>query len=381
MSDPRPLVAHLVYRFDTGGMENGMVNLFNHLPPEHYRHAVICQAGYGDFRRRITAQPVDFYDLGRRPGHDFAWFGRLYELLSKLRPRILHTRNLSALEGQFVGRLRGVAGRVHGEHGRDMSDIAGHNWKYNALRRLARGVVQHYIAVSRDLENWLRDTVGVPSARISQIYNGVDQTRFHPRQGGERPRLGPEGFLSGASCVIGSVGRMAAVKDYPTLVRAFIGLCQRLPAAGLRLVIVGDGIARAQCQALADAAGLGGQVHFPGDSQDTASWLRGFDLFVLPSLGEGISNTILEAMATGLPVVATRVGGTPELVVPGETGSLWTPGDVGALVDLLADYCADHARRASEGAAARARIEQRFSWPRTAAAYQAVYDNVLKRKQ
>lgn len=378
-TDTRPLIAHLIYRFDTGGMENGMVNLFNHLPPDRYRHAVICQAGYSDFRRRITAQAVDFYDLGRRPGHDFGWFVRLYRLLSQLRPDILHTRNLGALEGQFVARLHGVAGRVHGEHGRDINDIDGSNWKYNALRRAARLVVQHYIAVSHDLETWLRGTVGVPADRVSQIYNGVDQDRFHPRRE-VRPHLGPEGFLEHATCVIGSVGRMAAVKDYPTLVRAFIALCGRSPVAeGLRLVIVGEGIARAECQALADAAGLGARVHFPGDSQDTAEWLRCFDIFVLPSLGEGISNTILEAMASGLPVLATRVGGTPELVIPGETGSLWAPGDANALVELLVQYCTDATRRRREGAAARMRVERRFSWPCAAAAYQAVYDDVLRR--
>lgn len=381
MTDTRPLIAHVVYHFGTGGMENGMVNLFNHLPPERFRHMVISLAGYGDFRHRITAQEVAFHDLGKRPGHDYSWMARLYRQLRQHRPAILHTRNLNALEAQFVGAACRVPGRVHGEHGRDMSDIDGRNWKYNLLRRAGRRVVHRYIAVSRDLEGWLKNTVHVPAPRITQIYNGVDQKRFHPRGDESRPEVGPDGFFDGATCVIGSLGRMVAVKDYPTLTKAFIQLCQRAADPhGLRLVIVGNGPAMAECQALLHAAGLGGQACFPGDRTDTPDWLRAMDVFVLPSLGEGISNTILEAMATGLPIVATRVGGTPELVREGENGSMWSPGDVTGLANLLAGYVADPARRKEEGRAARQRVEQTFSWYRAAASYQAVYENLLSKK-
>jgi len=276
--------------------------------------------------------------------------------------------------------LARVPKRIHGEHGRDVFDLEGKNRKYNILRKAARRVIQHYIAVSRDLAGWLRDTVGVPEARISQIYNGVDGERFHPRQA-SRPDLGLPEFFAGAQCVIGSIGRMAAVKDYPTLVRAFIRLCEQsaessIHASGLRLIIVGDGIARAECQALINTAGLSSQVLFAGDRSDTPDWLRAFDIFVLPSLGEGISNTILEAMSTALPVLATRVGGTPELVKDGETGSMFTPGDVESLTRLLADYAADASRCAREGAAAQAWIEQTFSWPKAAAGYMAVYEKL-----
>ena len=377
MIDPRPLVAHVVYHFGTGGMENGMVNLFNHMPPERFRHVVICQAGYSDFRQRITAQPVEFYDLGKRPGHDYSWMPRLYKLFSLIKPDILHTRNLNAMEAQFVGAAWGVKGRVHGEHGRDMYDIDGTNWKYNLLRRTVRRLTHHYIAVSQDLAQWLKNTVHVPESRLHQIYNGVDTVKFSP---GPRPSLLAPEFLANATCVIGSIGRMAKVKDYPTLVRAFIQLCQtRSDAAGLRLVIVGGGPVQAECQALIDAAGLSSQAHFPGDRSDTPDWLRSFDLFVLPSLGEGISNTILEAQSSGLPVISTAVGGTPELVEAGHNGALFKPGDINALTRLLGEYIDTPERRQTEGRNARARIEARFSWPKAAAAYQAVYESLLNR--
>ncbi len=371
------LIAHVVHHFGTGGMENGMVNLINRLPPERYRHAILCLAGHGDFRRRLSNPEVSFHDLGKRPGHDLSWYPRLYRLLRALRPAILHTRNLSTLEAQFVGALARVPGRVHGEHGRDMFDLEGKNRKYNLLRKAARRVIHRYIAVSRDLAGWLRDTVGVPETRVSQIYNGVDRERFHPRQDA-RPDLGRPDFFAGARCVIGSIGRMAEVKDYPGLTEAFIRLCRsEVDAAGLRLVIVGDGTARARCLAMLDAAGLGAQAWLPGDRSDTPEWLRAFDVFVLNSLGEGISNTILEAMATGLPVIATRVGGNPELVLPGQTGSLLPPGDPDALAAALSTYVDDPERRRREGEAARARIEREFDWQNATAAYAAIYERLL----
>ncbi len=378
MSPPPPLIAHVVYHFGTGGMENGMVNLFNHLPPERFRHVVIAQTGYSDFRKRITAQPVEFFDLGKKPGHDYRWMARLYALLGELKPAILHTRNLNAMEAQFVGAARRVPGRVHGEHGRDMYDLDGTNWKYNLMRRLTRLTTQHYLAVSRDLEQWFLNTIGVPRDRLTQIYNGVDSLKFHPRQG-ERPDLGLPAFFRDARCVVGSIGRMAKVKDYPTLTRAFIRACQAAPDAGLRLVVVGDGPTRTECQALIDAAGLTGQALFPGDRNDAADWLRSFDLFVLPSLGEGISNTILEAMSTGLPIVATRVGGTPELVEDGQNGSLFSVGDVDALGRLILDYAARPERLREQGARSRQRVDRQFTWPVAAAAYQAVYERLLER--
>lgn len=371
------LIAHVVYSFGTGGMENGMVHLFNHLPPARFRHVVICLSGFSDFRHRITAQHVEFIDLGKRAGHDYRWMRKLYNLLEELRPDIVHTRNLNALEAQFVAALWGAKGRVHGEHGRDVYDIDGTNWKYNLMRKMARRVVHQYIAVSRDLENWLKRTIRVREERVNQIYNGVDSGKFTPRVG-ERPRVGPEGFFDRAEFVIGSVGRMAAVKDYPTLIQAFIRLCRESEAgSGMRLVVVGDGPARAECQDLIDQAGLSSQAYFPGDRSDTADWFRAFDLFVLPSLGEGISNTILEAMAAGLPVIATEVGGNPELVVEGETGRLFEPGDEVGLANLLRSYAENRESTALAGSKARARVEASFSWPKTIVAYQTIYESIL----
>ena len=377
-----PLIVHIVQHFGTGGLENGIVNLLNHMPAERYRHTVVCLDGYTDFRHRLLRNDVQFFALHKRPGKDFGLYLRLFRLLRELRPDLVHTRNLSTLEGQFVAAAAGVRARVHGEHGRDVFDLHGKNRKYNLLRKLARPLVHHYITVSKDLAEWLQHTVKVEPQRITQIYNGVDSVRFHPRQG-ERPLIGPEGFMTGNALLIGSVGRMAAVKDYPTLVKAFVHLLTERPELEqrLRLVIVGEGAGREQCLNLLRAAGMEKYAWLPGERADVGEILRTFDIFVLPSLGEGISNTILEAMASGLPVIATEVGGNPELVGNDRTGKLVPPGDPVRLAQSLLCYIHDEKLLQAHGQAARAKINAGFSMDAMVKSYLDVYDRVLASKR
>lgn len=368
-------IVHIVHRFDTGGMENGMVNLFNTLSPERYRHTVVALTDFSDFRHRITAQRVDFHALHRAPGHGLGWTFRLWKLLRRLKPDLVHTRNLAALEAQFVAAAAGIRPTVHGEHGRDVFDLYGRNWKYNLLRRVARPFVSNYISVSRDLETWLRLVVHVPPRKLHQIYNGVDSVKFHPRTG-SRPD-----FAHPDSVVFGSVGRMVEVKDYPTFTAAFIQLIRQQPerAVRARLVIVGDGPARETCLALLQGAGLAHLAWLPGERHDIPDIMQALDVFVLPSRNEGISNTILEALASGLPVVATAVGGNLELVEKGANGMLVPPRDVAALAQAMLDYLDAPARIAEHGANARQWAEQRFSIPAMAEAYATVYDLTLAR--
>jgi sugar transferase (PEP-CTERM/EpsH1 system associated) len=372
-----PLIVHVVHHFAVGGMENGIVNILNRLPAHKYRHAVVCLTDYTDYSQRIVAQPVPFYALHKQPGRDVSIYPKLWRTLRGLRPALVHTRNLSALEGQFVAAAAGIRRRVHGEHGRDVFDLDGSNRKYNLLRRAARPLVGHYISVSRDLQNWLQTTVGVPASRITQIYSGVDSVQFHPRIAA---RVGlPTGFAPDDALVFGSVGRMAEVKDYPTLVRAFLRLLALQPDARqrARLVIVGEGVARAPCLALLKQAGAEALAWLPGERHDIAELMRTMDVFVLPSLGEGISNTVLEAQASGLPVVATAVGGNVELVQDGSNGTLVRVGDVEAMAQALLNYFNDPQMIARQGQAARQKIERKFSLDAMTQAYEQVYDQVL----
>ena len=378
MTNQPPLVVHLIHRLDVGGLENGLVNLINAMPPERYRHAIICMTDFSEFRNRIKRPDVKVFALHKQLGKDLAVYVRLWRLLRQLRPSIVHTRNLSALEGAVVAALAAVPFRVHGEHGRDIHDIDGRNKKYLLLRRICQNFVHRYICVSRDLEQWLLEVVGVSAKKVTQVYNGVDSVRFHLRGEADLAAPLPWERVTG-QIVFGTVGRMEVVKDQANLARAFVELIRRAPElrSVARLLLVGDGTHAQDVRSVLADGGVEDLAWLPGSRDDIADLMRAMDVFVLPSRAEGVSNTILEAMATGLPVVATRVGGNPELVIENETGILVPASDPGAMAGALLEYARRPQLRIRHGNEARARIENEFSMEAMVRRYVAVYDAVM----
>lgn len=376
----RPLIAHVIYQLDVGGLENGVVNLVNNLPADRYRHAIVCLKDYTDFRHRLQHDPP-LFALHKQEGKDPGLYKRLWSVLRELRPDIVHTRNLATLEAQLPALLAGVKCRVHGEHGRDIEDVDGTSRKYRLLRKAFRPLVQRYVTVSRDLDTYLQDIIGIPARKVSHIHNGVDAGRFCPAPN-KRAALPVHGFAASDSVVVGTVGRMEAVKDQATLARAFVRLADQVAdgRGRLRLVMVGDGMLRPRVREILEEAGCADIAWLPGSRDDVPELLRAMDIFVLPSLAEGISNTILEAMASGLPVVATRVGGNGELVVEGETGYLVPRDDPQAMAEAIRRYTADPGLRKRHAANARSRVETEFNIDEMVNRYAALYDDLLKSK-
>ena len=378
-TDPRPLVAHVMYRFDTGGLENGVVNLINHMPADRYRHAVIALTEVTDFRKRIKRDDVQFIALNKPPGQTLWIFPQLYRLFRQLRPAIVHSRNLAALEVQLPAWLARVPVRIHGEHGRDVGDLDGSNVTYQRVRRFYKPFVSYYLALSRDLAEYLDGIIRVPASKVLQVYNGVDTERFYPAPadyiapGCPFPRAG---HWRG-----GTVGRMQTVKDQPTLARAFVRALEIAPDLRdrLRLIMVGDGPLRNQCQEILASANATDLAWLPGERSDVPDIMRGLDGFVLPSLAEGISNTILEAMASGLPVIATAVGGNADLVAAGESGEIIPAADPEAMAQAIVRFASDPQRSQEMGRAGRQLVENKFSMNAMVAAYQGTYDKLLHR--
>jgi sugar transferase (PEP-CTERM/EpsH1 system associated) len=373
-----PLVVHVIFRLDVGGLENGLINLINCMPAQRFRHAIISLTNYSEFRQRLKRGDVPVFALNKPPGNSPVTQFKLWRLFNRLRPDIVHTRNIGALDATVPAALAGVPVRIHGEHGRDAVDPDGTSARRRIVRRLYKAFVHQYIAVSQDLASYLKYRIGVPPSCIAQIYNGVDSSLFHPA--GERRDAVPHaGFSGPGHFVIGTVGRMQDVKDQLTLARAFVRLTQAMPGAGqrLRLVMVGDGPLREPVRALLAEAGVDEYAWLPGERSDVARIMRCFDLFVLPSLAEGISNTILEAMATGLPVLATAVGGNPELVQPGVTGTLVPRDDPESMAQALRAYAESEELCRRHGMEARRTIERRFGMEAMVEAYMAIYDRLL----
>ncbi len=373
-----PLVMHLVYRFDIGGLENGVVNLVNHMPANAYRHVVVALTEVTDFSRRIRRDDVRTVALHKPPGQGFRQYPQLLRLFRELSPSVLHTRNMAALEAVVPAWAAGVPVRVHGEHGREGRDLV--SSRYGWVRRAYRPFVSHYVALSSELERYLAETVRVPRAQLSQFYNGVDADKFTPPVG-SRPAILGCPFDPAAHWLVGTVGRMQPVKDQPLLARAFVRALELAPElrARLRLVMVGDGVIMPDVVQILDAAGVRDLAWLPGERSDVADVLRGLHGFVLPSQSEGISNVVREAMATALPVVATASGGNPELIEAGRTGELVPAGDLEPMARAIVELAADPARAEWLGHAARAEVEQRFSLRAMVARYQGLYDRLLGR--
>ncbi len=381
--DSQPLVMHVVYSFDVGGLENGVVNLINRMPADRFRHAVVALTVCADdFCKRVQRDDVQFLSLHKPPGHGIKLYPRLYRLFRMHRPAVVHTRNLAALEAIVPAWAAGVPVRVHGEHGWDVSDPHGTRRKFQVLRRAYSPFVQRYVALSGQIERYLVDRVGIPAQRVERICNGVDTERFQPGAAAGRAPLAGSPFNDTDVIVVGSVGRLQAVKDQLNLVRALAVALERGGATGakLRLAIAGDGPLRPAGEEEIRRHRLSDAVWLAGERRDVPDVMRGFDVFALPSKAEGISNTILEAMSSGLPVVATAVGGNAELVSESKTGALVPAEDPAAMADALLCYASDAALRHRHGQAGRLKVEQSFSLAGMVARYTDLYERLLRQR-
>jgi sugar transferase (PEP-CTERM/EpsH1 system associated) len=323
--------------------------------------------------RQLIAGTIPVFELRKSPGRNWRLIARLALLLRRERVDLVHSHNWSTfLYSVAAARLAGVPVVVHGEHGKD--DTLPAPRRLLASRFLARGV-QRVCAVSRDLADEVVRDWRLPRERVAWIPNGVDLDAFRtpPRVERLREELG----LEPDSRVVMNTGGFRTIKDHPTLLRSFAIVHRRNPAA--RMVLVGSGGAgdpRAGLDRLASDLGVAGAVRFAGVRQDVPKLLRICDVYVNSSRFEGMSNTILEAMAAERPVVATAVGGNPELVEDGVSGFLVPAGNEASMAARIEELLCDPALRHRMGAAGRARIEERHSMAGMVRAYTELYEEL-----
>ena len=369
----KPHIVHVVYWLRVAGLENGVVNLINDLH-DGFRHTVLCIADIGPLAARLPSD-VRVVDLSKEFKRDRLFVWRLSIVLRRLKPDIVHSRNWAAIEAVVAAWLAGVPIRIHGEHGRTASDPMGQNSRRKIIRRLISPLVDCFVTVSDDLRRWMTTEVMVPAHKVVRIHNGVNIERFS--DGGfdaGRRALG----LAKDDVVIGAVGRLDPVKDHMTLLEAFARIknthhCQ--------LVIIGEGVLRPILEARIAQEDLRGRVRLLGERSNLSELLKGLNIYVISSIAEGISNTVLEAMATGLPIVATQAGGNSELVEQGLNGMLVPVGDANALAHALAMYLGDSALRTQHGLASRRRAIENFSLQGMGAQYKDLYLSLLARRK
>lgn len=352
----------------TGGIETLIVDMARALRTLGFASTVAVFEGGGSLERRLGELGVAVHPLGKREGLDPRLVFRLRRLIARAAVDVVHSHNFSTWLYTALA-LRGLTRsvrHVHTEHS-NVEFRARRYW----LERLLGRMTTYTVAVSAAVRDTMIGDIGIPPDRVRLIYNGIDTRRFAPdaaRRESMRQALG----VGSDGVVIGMVARLAAVKDHATLIGAFARL-QRSCARPVQLVLVGEGPERAALEREIAAHGIGADVRLAGEQHNTHDWLRAFDIYALSSISEGMNLTLLEAMSSGLPVVATDVGGNPEIVRDGETGSLVPARDAEAMAETLSRLVEFETLRARMGAAGRRRVEECFSQESMLQAYVELY--------
>ncbi|MCM0083369.1 glycosyltransferase [Geomonas sp. Red32] len=370
MTGKRLKVCHVVSRLEVGGMENGVVNLCNGHDRSRIEPMICCLKGTGPMEGRLAGD-VRVECLGFPEGRDLTRVLTVAGFFRRMRPDVVHTHGWGggAWDGVVGARLAGCPVIINGEHGL----IFSRPHQVLAQRMLAR-LATSFFSVSQGLKERVVRTLGISAEHIRVITNGVDLDRFAPGMGGK-------GFGSAGKRVICSVGTLKKEKNQLMLLKAVSELVRSGFRTEFELWLVGDGPDRGELEAFVEKEKLSGRVRFLGRREDIPALLAESSVLVSTSKAEheGLSNVILEAMASALPVIATRSVGTGEVVVEGKTGYLVPEDDVFALCNRLKALLQDASLSRRMGDAGRALVTERYSIAAMIASYEEEYQRLYRR--
>jgi len=362
---PKKTILHVVISFETGGLERFVIDLIR-FSADHFNHRVVCLERIGELVTSGGLENITCLEI--RPGLQFKCIVDLRSIIKAYQIDLIHTHNEKALfYGAISGLLSGIP-VVHTKHGKNQITFKA-RIRNNLLARLCKKT----IAVSRDAALQCIENEKIPAAKVMVIHNGVDIDAFSNRKDAAlcRNSLGIEAGVP----IIGIVARLAEVKDHATLFQACNILNEK--KIDFRLVVIGDGPLKGKLITLSDSLGLQNKIIFTGARRDIPEFLNAMDIFVLSSISEGISLTLLEAMSCYLPIVATNVGGNPEVVIDGETGFLVPPQNAEALADKLMLLIREPDVRKRMGHAGRDRTVKFFSMQKAVSDYEKCYWQVI----
>lgn len=355
-------VVQLVLSLDVGGLEMMVLDFVRHASRSRFRHEVVCLRGLGELGGRFAEEGITVTALhaqGRLDG-----LVRLASELRRTRPDVVHTHNANPHWYAALARQgAGIPVLVHTKHGRSLGNLRRHVW----ANRWASWASEAVVPVCEDAADEVRGRERVPADKVVIIHNGIELGRFQAARSCARPPLRAI-----------SVARLNRIKDQRTLLLAVRQVVDAQP--GFRLDLVGDGPERPAIDRLRSELGLEDSVRVLGYRDDVAPLLAEADFFVLTSTSEGLALTLLEAMASGLPVIATDVGGNHEIVVHGQTGFLVPPRSPAAVAEAVRHLLADPDRAIAMGRAGRLRAEQSFDVRTMVARYESLYEKLLSRR-
>jgi len=352
-------VLHVLLSLEIGGMEQVVADLISNIDKDRFTTVVVCLESLGPIAAELSKKGLEVIRVGRMtPILSFVYPDKLLRLIRDYHIDVVHVHSGCWHKASMAARLCGVKNVIYTEHGRIFPD----SWRVVLLDRLYAPLTRHVVAVSENLAEYMSSTVGIPTRKISVISNGVDVDRF---LGARRPSV------VGGNLCIGIIARLVPVKDIATLVRAMAIVYKRNPLLGLS--IVGDGPERDFLVSLARELGLSSVVTFHGFRRDIPEVLREMDIFTLSSLSEGTSITLLEAMASGKPVVVTNVGGNPAVVAHGVNGFIVPPGEPVKLAEALLQLAENPSLRQSMALANLLKVTDLYSIQAMTRKYEVLY--------
>ena len=367
-------IIHIVPSFGIGGMENGIVNLINCADSSRFAFSICSFSPECDSLQRILQNKVPFYILHKQNGNDWRLPFHLAQVFRDHEIDIVHTHGWGTyLEGLLAAKLAGIPTLIHGEHGLHLLDRRRRILAY----RIFQYATDQIVTVSHDLRDRFVNKFKVPSYKVKHIMNGVNAQMFSP-DAQVRQNKRKELMVEDDRIVVGAIGRLCEDKDYHTLLRAIALVVQSVPH--VCLLIIGEGEQRAELQRLSDELKISDYVRFLGMRTDVPGLLNAMDIFALTSIREGIPNTILEAMCAKLPIVATNVGGIPEVVVDGKTGLVVNTQQAETVADALIKLILCPHLRLQMGEAGQRRVQAHFRLESMVQAYERTYLEVIKAK-
>lgn len=361
-------VYQIVLRLGCGGLEKVVVHLARSLDSDRYRVTVCCLEDPGELAAELDGSGIPVIALGKR-GFDPTALSRLAARLRREQVRIVHTHNPGAhFYGVSAARVAGIPAVIHTRHGPHADTSRSSAF----LRRWLWGWTDSAVGVSEDTTQLLARSTGMPARKLTTIANGVPVT---PITAADRAAVRYEFGIPEGTPALGIVARLSPEKEHRTLLTAFARVRSAIPEA--HLLIVGDGPLREPLRQQAEEQGILDRVHFTGFRADVNRMLAAMDLFVLCSSFEGTSLTLLEAMGAALPIVATAVGGTPEVLGGAENGVLVPPRDADALGQALIAVLSDPDAARAMAARAQERMKAHYGLESMTCRYEELYERVM----
>ncbi len=376
-------ILHILDSLGVGGMERVLIDVANLLDPQQFEQAICTVTRSGTAAERVESH-VKLFDMAKGEARDLAMPFKLVRVIREFQPDLVHTRSWAGVDGALATALAKARGQraklVHSEHGRNLPYIHFEPTKRKVIRRCIYHLADQVFTVSEEMRQYFCRETGFDARRVKVVANGIDIQKLDAVTPADAQALRAEFGIAPHDCVIGTVARFQETKDLPTLVRAFAQLLnERTVRDGLKLMLVGDGTERARLETLARELKIDEALVITGLRNDVARCLRAMDVFVLPSLSEGLPGAVLEAMGASLPVVATNIATLPELIHEGENGFLVNIKDPAAMAERLSRLVVDPELARRFGQVGRRRAEHDFSLPAMLERYEQLYAGLVEK--